>query len=247
MNVLVMGVAILAAGKPAPAAPPAAAPVVLELFTSQGCSSCPPADALLTELGASPDVLAISFHVDYWDYLGWKDAWSSPEWSARQRRMARAFGDNRVYTPQLVVNGKTGFVGSSRSKAERAIASAKGAPRIATRVAVAAAKEGGWTVTADVVPAGSRRALLVEALLLESERVTDVTAGENAGRTMRNDGIVRRVVEVGEIAAGHTAAWTRTAHLPSPSGPAGPRRIAVLVRDAGTLEILGAAVQPAGD
>src|SRR5688500_1266926 len=103
MRALVAGLMMLAA--PARSAEPmkastesARAPVVLELFTSQGCSSCPPADALLGELATRKDVLTLSFHVDYWDYLGWKDPWSSADWTARQRRYAAAFGDNRVYT-----------------------------------------------------------------------------------------------------------------------------------------------------
>lgn len=237
-----MGAALLAVGKTAAPPPtPASAPVVLELFTSQGCSSCPPADTLLSELAKSPDVLALSFHVDYWDYLGWKDAWSAPEWSARQRTYARVLGDGgRVYTPQLVVNGKAGVLGSSRSQAERAIAAARTAPRVAIEATVTPAKSGGWTVTASV--AASPRPLLVEALLLESGLVTDVRDGENAGRTMRNDGVVRRRVDVGETSAG--AAWSGSAAIPA-SASKGPRRIAILARDAETLQIAGVAVQSA--
>lgn len=241
MRAIVLGAALLAAGKTAAPPPPtASAPVVLELFTSQGCSSCPPADTLLSELAKSPDVLALSFHVDYWDYLGWKDAWSAPEWSARQRTYARVLGDGgRVYTPQLVVNGKAGVLGSSRSQAERAIAAARTAPRIAIEAKVAPAKSGGWTVSASV--AASTRPLLVEALLLESGLVTDVRDGENAGRTIRNDGVVRRRVDVGETAAG--AAWSGSAAIPAVASK-GSRRIVVLARDAETLQIAGVAVQP---
>lgn len=242
MKAIVMGAALLASAKStgtAPTAPPAAAPVVLELFTSQGCSSCPPADALLSELAGSPDVLALSFHVDYWDYLGWKDTWSSPEWSARQRSYAQVLGDGgRVYTPQLVVDGKAGVLGSSRVQAERAIAAARSAPRVAVESAVTPAKSGGWSVSVKV--GAATRSLRVEALLLESGLVTDVRDGENAGRTMRNDGVVRRRVDVGQTAAG--GAWSGTAVIPAVAGAKGPRRIAVLARDAETLQIAGVSV-----
>lgn len=241
MNAIVMGAALLAAAKPTGSAPtaPAAAPVVLELFTSQGCSSCPPADTLLSELAGSPDVLALSFHVDYWDYLGWKDTWSSPEWSARQRSYAQVLGDGgRVYTPQLVVNGRAGVLGSSRSQAERAIAAARSTPRVAVESAVTPAKNGGWSVSVKI--GAATRSLRVEALLLESGLVTDVRDGENAGRTMRNDGVVRRRVDVGQTGAG--AAWSGTAVIPAVAGAKGPRRIAVLARDAETLQIAGVSV-----
>ena len=94
----------------------AGGPVLLELFTSQGCSSCPPADRLLTRLAGdrklAGQVIPLSFHVDYWDYIGWQDPFASPRWSERQRQYGRAFHSNRVYTPQLVINGRTECVGS---------------------------------------------------------------------------------------------------------------------------------------
>src|SRR5271169_3687855 len=103
-------------------------PVVVELFTSEGCSSCPPADALLAELANRPDVLALSFHVDYWDRLGWKDPFSSPEATARQEDYARLLGINSVYTPQIVVDGRLETVGSDRSAVERALDAARHDP-----------------------------------------------------------------------------------------------------------------------
>jgi hypothetical protein len=88
---------------------------VLELFTSQGCSSCPPADALLTELGEREDVIALAYHVDYWDYIGWRDTFGNPAFSDYQREYAAARGKLRIYTPQLVVNGTSELVGSRRA------------------------------------------------------------------------------------------------------------------------------------
>src|ERR1700760_3011596 len=105
------------------------APVVVELFTSQGCSSCPPADAFLTDLAHQRrDILPLAFHVTYWDYLGWKDPYSLDAATARQRDYARHLGDDGVYTPQMVVDGATGFVGSNRSQGLRAITGANPKP-----------------------------------------------------------------------------------------------------------------------
>src|SRR5271167_1683708 len=100
-------------------------PIVVELFTSEGCSSCPPADALLAELAGRPDVLALSFHVDYWDRLGWKDPFSSPDATRRQHGYADLLGLATVYTPQMVVDGRWQAVGSDRSEVERALGSAR--------------------------------------------------------------------------------------------------------------------------
>src|SRR5436190_20900837 len=100
-------------------------PTVVELFTSQGCSSCPPADALLAQLAGRPDLLALSFHVDYWDRLGWKDPFSSAAATQRQHRYAELLGLATVYTPQMVVDGKWQAVGSDRSDVEQALSSAR--------------------------------------------------------------------------------------------------------------------------
>src|SRR6266851_3411915 len=94
---------------------------LLELFTSQGCSSCPAADKLLGELSGDPALVALSVPIDYWDYLGWKDTLASPAHSARQRGYARVRGDRQVYTPQIVINGSTHALGSDRSAVDRAI------------------------------------------------------------------------------------------------------------------------------
>src|ERR1700716_561296 len=110
---------------------PERVPVVLELFTSEGCSSCPPADALLARVAeqqpvGGADVIALEEHVDYWDHQGWVDPFSSAQWTQRQRDYALRFSDHGVYTPQLVVNGRSGFVGSRAAETYRAITGAMG-------------------------------------------------------------------------------------------------------------------------
>src|SRR5262245_60119022 len=106
------------------AANPEKPPTVVELFTSQGCSSCPPADALLGELAEKPGIVALSFSVNYWDYLGWRDTLGSPANSERQRNYARARGDGRVYTPQIVVDGILHANGANEAEIEMAMRNA---------------------------------------------------------------------------------------------------------------------------
>src|SRR5712692_11374701 len=122
---LVLGASSAAAGE---------RPIVVELFTSEGCSSCPPADALLAQLASRPEVLALSFHVDYWDRLGWKDPFSSPAATERQHRYAELLRLATIYTPQIVVDGKWQAVGSDRGEVERALDAAR---RDGTEVPVA--------------------------------------------------------------------------------------------------------------
>ena len=170
-------------------------PVVVELFTSEGCSSCPPADALLAELANRPDVLALSFHVDYWDRLGWKDPSSSPEATARQEQYARLLGINAVYTPQIVVDGRREAVGSDRAAVERALGAASREPSAVpvtllfnngqARITLG---RGGVTENASVVLIGFDR-----------RRVDRVKRGENSGRTLTHVDVVRGIEEVGRF------------------------------------------------
>ncbi|NJO54002.1 MAG: DUF1223 domain-containing protein [Bacteroidales bacterium] len=108
-----------------PAAASQEAPLVVELFTSQGCSSCPPADKLIGELADRPGIIALSLAVDYWDYLGWKDTLARPAHTARQRAYAEARGDRRMFTPQVVVNGRESVPGQDRAAIERALQAAR--------------------------------------------------------------------------------------------------------------------------
>lgn len=189
---LLGGAALISGAEAADAAAPR--PLLLELFTSQGCSSCPPADAVLRELAAHPDLLPLAFHVDYWNGLGWVDRYSSPAFSRRQRDYAEARGFE-VYTPQLVVEGHEDVVGSSRGNVEQAIASARGR----TRSAPAAIRRDGQAVDLKVgaIP-GATVSGTVYLLSFDSSDTTRIEHGENAGRTLDYVNVVRSLRRVGE-------------------------------------------------
>ncbi|HYZ23186.1 MAG TPA: DUF1223 domain-containing protein [Rhodopila sp.] len=179
---LVTGAVTLAAGWSGGAAAEAGGPVVLELFTSQGCSSCPPADALLGELSRETGVIALAWHVDYWNNLGWHDPFASRAFTERQRAYARLLGEE-VYTPALVVNGARMVVGSDRASVRAAINASGRLP-----IAAAVARSGG-TLTVEIGAfAGSASALVVA---YDPIQVTAVGAGENAGRRLRDQRVAR--------------------------------------------------------
>jgi hypothetical protein len=168
-------------------------PVVVELFTSQGCSSCPPADAYLSELSSNrSDVLPLAFHVTYWNNLGWKDPFSLDAATQRQATYAARFGDGS-YTPEIVVDGRRGLVGSDRASAEAAIAAAKQAGVVnAALSASQAGKDISITVGAG---SGNARVMLVG---YDAEHRTSVGRGENNGRTLTESNIVRSIQLVGQ-------------------------------------------------
>ena len=167
------------------------APVVVELFTSQGCSSCPPADAFLTDLARERrDVLPLAFHVTYWDTTGWKDPYSLDAATTRQRDYARHIGDeDGVYTPQMVVDGTTGFVGSRRSRGQSVIAGA--APK---HVPVSLVRDGQTLLVRIGAGAGQAQVLLVG---FDPMHQTQVGRGENSGRTLVESNIVRSLTPIG--------------------------------------------------
>jgi hypothetical protein len=173
-----------------------AAPVVIELYTSQGCSSCPPADAYLGELAQRSDVLALAFHVDYWNYIGWQDPYSSPEATARQRAYARFLGERAIYTPQMVVDGVTHEVGSHRSAVAAAIAAAAMRPKISLALTGDGGEERIRIEALDGdLPDGPAIVWLVE---FDRERTTEVLRGENTGKTLTEYNIVRAFRPIGE-------------------------------------------------
>jgi hypothetical protein len=179
-------------------------PVVVELFTSEGCSSCPPADEVLREFAAAGTVngvpiVALSEHVDYWDRLGWKDRFSSAAFTDRQQRYSRLLAAE-VYTPQMVVDGGQEFVGSDRSRAVAAIVKAAAAPR-ARVTADATAAADGVHVQVDVARGLASAPLDADVLvaLTEGGLTSNVTAGENRGRRLVHAAVVRRLDVIGHV------------------------------------------------
>lgn len=168
-------------------------PVVVELFTSQGCSSCPPADAFLTELRSTPNVIALSYHVDYWDYLGWKDTLGSPEFSQRQYDYARARRDMDVYTPQMIVEGRKHFVGSKRNVVLEAIKLAQAEPQ---GVPVTLAERGSELVI-EIGSASSEIEATLWLMPMAPEVRVKILKGENTGKEIIYHNIVRALVPAG--------------------------------------------------
>lgn len=202
------------------------APVLVELFTSQGCSSCPPADELLGELAKRPDVVALAFHVTYWDRLGWPDTFGAPAWTDRQRSYAGQLGAGGLYTPQMVVAGQLDVVGSDRSRVLAAI-------DLASRHAPAAAigfEEGGAQLPPLTLDHPAR--LLLAAFTTQAD--VAIGRGENGGRTVAYRQIVRNLADLGP--------WdgsARTMSLPElPAGADGFALIAQLL-DNGEVVALG--------
>lgn len=206
-------------------------PTVLELFTSQGCSSCPPADALLTALQADdPGLLALDLHVTYWDRLGWKDAFSLAAVTQRQRQYAARLGLDTVYTPQMVVDGRYQAVGSDPDAVRRAIARARGE---AAAVPLTIRADGGGVRIAAAAGAGQGTIVL---LGFDRRHTTPIGSGENGGRTLTETNVVRAIAPV--------AAWTGAALDTVAPRPAGERVAVLLQADDG--RILAAATLPPG-
>jgi hypothetical protein len=166
--------------------------VVLELFTSQACSSCPPADAFLGELSRQPGVIALAWHVDYWNNLGWRDPYARREWTDRQQSYARNLREE-VYTPALVVNGAAMVVGSDKAAVRGAIDAAASPPVAVTLRRTASALE------AEIGSTGE--AMTGTLVIYDPVQATLVNAGENQGRQLTEYRIVREVIEVGGVTA----------------------------------------------
>ncbi|MEM7469731.1 MAG: DUF1223 domain-containing protein [Pseudomonadota bacterium] len=168
-------------------APAASADVVVELYTSQGCNSCPPADALLEELVARDDVIALSLHVDYWDYLGWKDEFAIPAFTERQRGYAARSGSAMIYTPQMVIDGKEQIVGTKAMKLAELIAKHA---QVAEPVSLSIERaETALRVAADV-PEGVSGPMAVYLVQFSPSKTVKIKRGENAGRELTYHNVV---------------------------------------------------------
>ena len=215
---------------------------VVELFTSQGCSSCPPADEYLAKLAERDDLLALSLHVDYWDYVGWRDPFASSLNTERQRQYQAFFNIRYIYTPQMVVQGAHQVIGSKQDDIEARIAAAARLPQLPVALVRA-----GDTLAVRVGPAVANGAMKAEdaavwLVAFDGRHETKVKKGENNGRTIVNRNVVRRFDLLGTWSG---AACAAEAKVPSKGADGGG--VAVLVQSLGTGRILGAArLSPGG-
>ena len=195
---ILSGVAVLSClAQPASAETRLHPKAVVELFTSQGCSSCPSADALLTSLAAEDDVVALAYHVDYWDYVGWKDTFGEADYSDRQRAYAQSWGSSRIYTPQMVINGVKGVVGSRRGEVHGAL------DRASLPLPIDVTEEGDM-LTISIPPDRTLQDAVVWLVTYIDRADVAIERGNNAGKTMVYTQVVtgRQVAGVWEYATG---------------------------------------------
>jgi len=206
-------------------------PVVVELFTSQGCSSCPPADAYVGKLSGRSDVLALSFHVDYWDDLGWRDRFALAQSVERQNIYARNLRSSSVYTPQLVVDGREDYLGSDGKAIARALSESRDGVPVGVSL-----RDAEILVEIGAQPNGPASDVMLVAYLRHA--VSAVGRGENAGRTLEEFNIVRDI-----RALGPWKGQVQTFHVARSSLPPDATDVAVLVQPSGQGPIIGAAAR----
>jgi hypothetical protein len=226
-------------------------PILVELFTSEGCSSCPPADALLEKLDrsqpvAGAELIVLSEHVDYWNHIGWTDPYSSHFYSERQSSYAQRFGQDGVYTPQMVVDGSSEFVGSDARLAAQALANAAKTPKIRVQlsaISVDGAKSLTARVETEALPVSYRSdGADVYLAIAFSHAESKVLRGENSGRRLTHTGVVRGLLKVGTLRPGQNFARDVQVKLEPGADPQNVRLIAFL-QEPGAGPVLGATVQ----
>ena len=219
-------------------------PVVIELFTSEGCSSCPPADRLLAEIDGKPlapgvEIIALSEHVDYWDDLGWRDKFSSPLFSARQTEYGQAFRQEGIYTPQAVINGQAQCLGSDLEAIRRAVREVG----LTAKAVVEIKKLTSDTVSFRVanLPAGTKESDMLLAIA-EDGLQSNVAGGENGGRRLRHVAVVRSLTRLGTLDPKKKEIYTSQArvNLKREWNPSNIKLV-LLVQDRTTKRIVGAA------
>ena len=226
-------------------------PVLVELFTSEGCSSCPPADRFLQTLDEQPiagtEMIVLSEHVDYWNHIGWKDPYSASFYSQRQSAYAKRFGLDSVYTPQMVVDGTSEFVGSNSGLADKAFRKALGVPKLSVHLSSISA-DASNTLHAHLETGaldasfGPREADVYVAVALNRAE-SQVSAGENAGHRLAHVSVVKSLTKVGALKQGQVLAQDVQLKLELGSDPRSLRLIA-FVQEPRQGRVLGAAVMP---
>src|SRR5712692_74948 len=223
-------------------------PVLVELFTSEGCSSCPPADALLERLdGSQPvrgtELIVLSEHVDYWNDIGWKDPYSSHEYSERQRAYAAQFGRGSIYTPQMVVDGHFEFVGSDERRATQAIENATKVRKTPVSISSSLSDEKTITLHIEAGPLPSSVTAESASVFLAIADNTDesqVSRGENAGRTLKHVAVLRNLIRIGAV--DRTAGFSRDMKVDLNAKNRRNLRIAAIVQEAAAGRVWGAAL-----
>jgi hypothetical protein len=205
------------------------APILVELFTSEGCSSCPPADRLLQRL--DPETIVLSEHVDYWDHQGWKDRFSSHAFTERQEAYARLFRLDSTYTPEMVIDGAAEFVGSDSGRAAGEIAKAARRPKAEVRLT--RISPGALHVEVDSAPSSGD----VMLALADPAAQSQVGGGENKGHSLTHVAVVRSIRKIGSVKRG--AAFRSDITLPP---EAAAQRIVVFVQEDGQARVTGAAM-----
>jgi hypothetical protein len=240
--------AMLTLSRAAETAP--SSPILVELFTSEGCSSCPPADALLQHLDSSQEIpgtqlIVLSEHVDYWNHIGWKDPYSSHFFSDRQSSYADRFGLGSVYTPQMVVDGTTEFVGNSGRSAKQAIEKARDLRKVPVRIsAVSVANAGALEahVEADVLSESSPAKADVYLVVALNHAESQVSGGENQGRRLTHVAVVQSFTKVGSVEQGKNFAQDVRVKL-DPKTDRTNLRLIAFVQERGQGKVLGAALE----
>lgn len=234
--------ALAASAQPQPAAKDISVPVLIELFTSEGCSDCPPADRLLEEIDKQQPVpgahvIVLSEHVTYWNHLGWSDPFSLPEMDARQQEYGSRFRLDSIYTPQAVVDGSAQVVGNNAAEVTRALASAASSPKKALAIVDAHWESGAavFSVSGSVDP-GAR----VVAIVASDATHSEVRRGENAGRTLHHVAVVRSIKAFGPEVAGRPLRLSGAGLSHDASAPA---RLVVFTVDRKTGHVTAAAEQ----
>lgn len=237
-----VGIAVVSAAPARAEVPSDPNLVVVELFTSQGCSSCPPADAFLGKLAKRSDVLALSLHVDYWNYIGWSDPFSSPATTARQRAYSQSLGHRYVFTPQMVIDGKIQEVGSKTAKVTRAITLAKRQTPSKLRIKVVSKGAGKAAVQlpASKPSASATASATVWLVGFDNLHTTPITSGENSGRTISYHNVVRAIRPIGSWGGNATEISFDLTHR----GDAEFENCAIIVQRGRAGPILGAVALP---
>ena len=225
-------------------------PVLVELFTSEGCSSCPPADQLLQKLDQQPiageEMIVLSEHVDYWNHEGWKDPYSARFYSDRQGVYARRLGLSDVYTPQMIVDGSNQFVGSDAALAQKAFAKASSDPKIGLRLSSLSIGSNNVLLahleTDALLPSFGMRDADVYVGVVLNRAESQVAKGENAGRKLSHTAVVKSIVKVGSLRKGKTFAQDLQLKLEPGTDPGNVRVIAFL-QEPGQGRVIGVAEQ----